>query len=249
MAGHYELSVVSISDLTPNMRRVELQGAELANFPDDQESGYVKLLLAGGADDRNAKPQQRSYTIRRFDPLERKLTLDYACHEDASGPAAAWFTGVQIGDQVSVRGPGEKKLADPTADWFLLAGDMSALPALSVNLESLPADARGYVFIEVLSAQDRQQLNHPPGIDLQWIVNPNPFEPNVPLVDAILSAQWLSGTPYPWFAGEFAAMKRVRRYFRDERGIDRKAMYVSCYWKLGDSDEAMKAAKRADPEA
>ena len=37
-----------------------------------------------------------------------------------------------------VSGPGPKKLVDMNADWFLIAGDMSALPAISVNLEKLP---------------------------------------------------------------------------------------------------------------
>lgn len=44
-------------------------------------------------------------------------------------------------------------------------------------------------------------------------------------------------------------MRNVRRYLRDERDIDKRAMYVSCYWKLGDTDEGMKRAKREDPEA
>ena len=69
------------------------------------------------------------------------------------------------------------------------------------------------------------------------------------LFEKLVQLEWLSGTPYPWFAGEFDAMRNVRRYFRDERAIDRHRMYVSCYWKLGDTDEGMKRAKRLDAEA
>jgi NADPH-dependent ferric siderophore reductase len=42
---------------------------------------------------------------------------------------------------VGVTGPGGRTL--PDGDWFLLLGDQSALPAISVISERLPADARG----------------------------------------------------------------------------------------------------------
>ena len=32
------------------------------------------------------------------------------------------------------------------------------------------------------------------------------------------------------------------------RNIEKGSMYVSCYWKIGETDEGMKAAKRADVE-
>ena len=44
-------------------------------------------------------------------------------------------------------------------------------------------------------------------------------------------------------------MRRMRRYFREGLGIEKRAMYVSSYWKIGDTDEGMKLAKRMDTEA
>lgn len=245
MPAHYELTVLSNESLTPHMRRIRLHGDSLSGFPDDQESGYVKLMLEGEDD---SKPVLRSYTIRAFSAENRELTLDFVDHGD-SGPASAWARRAAPGDPAVVRGPGEKKLADPDADWFLLAGDMSALPALAVNLEQLPAQARGYALIEVLTEADRQEIEVPGGVDVRWIVNENNEQENTILADAIRDLEWLPGTPYPWFAGEFNTMRLVRRYFRDEKGIDKRAMYVSSYWKIGETDEGMKRAKRLDPEA
>lgn len=246
MPAEYALEVESNASITPHMRRIVLHGAALADFPADQESGYVKLVFP--PDDPDGKPLMRSYTIRRFDRYRRLLTLDFVDHGDG-GPASRWARRACPGDGIRVRGPGEKKLADSGADWFLLAGDMSALPALAVNLERLPEDACGHAVIEVASEADRQPLTHPAGVELQWLVNPRSDRPNSMLADAVRALPWMSGTPYPWFAGEFDAMRNVRRYLRDERGIDKRAMYVSCYWKLGDTDEGMKRAKREDPEA
>ena len=245
MASQYDLAVVSNKSLTPHMRRITRHGESLADFPADQESGYVKLVLGTDSGD---KPIMRSYTIRAFDAARREMTLDFVDHGD-TGPASAWARRAEPGTRVTVRGPGEKKLVDPQADWFLLAGDMSALPALTVNLEKMPADARGYAVIEVLSEADRQEIRVPAGIDVRWIVNEDNERENTLLADEVQNVDWLPGTPYPWFAGEFNTMRLVRRYFRDEKGIDKRAMYVSSYWKIGDTDEGMKLAKRMDPEA
>lgn len=246
MPGEYQVSVVSNETLTPNMRRIVLHGEDLGSFPADQESGYVKLMFEPPTD--GARPVMRSYTIRRFDDHRRELTLDFVDHGD-TGPASAWASQARAGDPIRIRGPGEKKLADPDADWFLLAGDMSALPALAVNLERLPDTATGHVVVEVPSEEDRQPLDHPPGMEVRWLVNPDNERPNTMLADTVQALPWLPGRPYPWFAGEFDAMRRVRRYLRDERGVDKRAMYVSCYWKIGDTDEGMKRAKKLDSEA
>lgn len=244
MQSQYNLTVVSNESITPHMRRVRLHDESLGAFPPDQESGYVKVLFP--QDD--GPPRQRSFTIRSFDAGERVLGLDCVDH-GTSGVAAAWVNCCRSGDTVSIRGPGERKLVDPAADWCLLAGDMSALPALAVNLEQLAADARGYCVIEVASAEDQQPLVHPEGVELIWVITPAGARPNRALVEAVRALKWLPGTPYPWFAGEFDAMRETRRYFRDERNVGRKAMYVSSYWKAGATDEGMKQAKRLDRDA
>ncbi|MEM9313875.1 MAG: siderophore-interacting protein [Pseudomonadota bacterium] len=243
MVAQYQLTVAENRSLSPHMRRVIVEGAQLRDFPEDQESGYVKVLVPVPAGD----PVMRSYTIRDQDPQRQRLTLDFVDHGD-SGPASAWARRAGPGDPIVLRGPGEKKLVDPLADWFLLAADLSALPALAVNLERLRRDARGYAVIEIPEAQDRQVIDAPPGIDVQWVVNEDQAAPNQALVETVLALPWLPGRAYPWFAGEFAAMRRLRRYFRDERGVDKRQMYVSCYWKLGDTDEGMKRAKRLDAQ-
>ena len=135
---------------------------------------------------------------------------------------------------------------NPSADWFFLAGDLSALPALSVNLERLPRDAKGYACIEIISEQDKLKLHTPPGIELVWVTNPQPEIPCSKLVDAIKRLPWLEGDAEVWFAGEFDAMRAARRYFKKERGVEKRRLYASSYWKIGATDEGNKMAKRKD---
>ncbi|MEM7099583.1 MAG: siderophore-interacting protein [Pseudomonadota bacterium] len=244
MPAEYNLVVKSSEILSPNMRSIVLTGEDLETFPPDQESGYVKVVFPLDAE----TSVMRSYTIRAHNRDLHEITLDFVDHGDA-GPASKWARNTSVGETITVRGPGEKKLADPQADWFLIAGDLSALPAITVNLEQLPEDARGYAVIEVPDSADQQALQAPAGMEIQWVVNPDHSQANIPLVQAIRSLNWLPGTPYPWFAGEFEGMRQMRQFLRHEKGIDKKAMYLSCYWKYGDTDEGMKAAKRLDAQA
>jgi len=88
-----------------------------------------------------------------------------------------------------VAGPGARKLISQNGDWFVLAVDMTALPTLSVNLEQLPDDARGYAVIEVREEADIQPLKK------------------------VSSQPALPGKPSIWAACEFGSMRALRQYF------------------------------------
>lgn len=223
------------------MRRIKFKGDDLSSFPRDQESGYLKLSF----EDEDEREVKRSYTIRAFDG--EILSLDFVDHQPL-GPASRWAQSARPGSTLRAFGPGEKKLADPEADWFFFGGDMSSLPAISVNLEALKASAKGYAVISVPHERDKQSLVHPAGIQLIWVTDSVITKPSLALTEKIRSLEWLEGVPFPWFAGEFEGMRDMRRFFRDEMKIDRKSMYLSCYWKSGTSDEGMKKAKFLDAE-
>ena len=237
------LQVIAARSLTPHMLRITLGGPAIQDFPVDQESAYIKLIFPQ-AD--NPRGLMRTYTVRhqRADAFD----VDFVLHEDA-GPASRWAKQARPGDSILIGGPGPKKLVDNSADWFLLAGDMTALPAISVNLEQLPADARGYALLEVASEEDVQPLAHPAGIQLHWLIEPHPGRTPTALADQIRRLEWLPGRPSFWAACEFSAMRELRRHLLQERQVERRDLYVSSYWKLGSSEDQHKVVKREDSEA
>lgn len=235
-----QLVVTRITDVTPNMRRITLGGDDLADFPHDQESGYVKLVL-----EHDGETVRRTYTVRKFNPDTRELDIDFVLHGD-EGPASAWAMHASVGDAIPVGGPGPKKLVDFSADWFLIAGDMTALPALSVNVEQLPRNARGYVAIEILDSGDVQELPFPEGVEVHWVVNPHPSEDHHPLLDKIREFEFLPGKPSMWVAGEFHTSRAIRRYLKFEKNVQRDELYASSYWHIGLSEDRHKVAKSAD---
>ena len=182
------LEVLRTENPTPNMKRVVLGGADdLSDFPDDHESANFKLLIPkpGQTDialppfndtPEEHKPFVRTYTLRHFDRARGEVVVDFMMHAD-HGPASGWAAGARPGDRIGFAGPGKPKFVDFDADWFLFAGDMSALPAIGANIERLPAHARGYAVLDILDPADQQPLPFPDGIQVTWRVNPYPEQP------------------------------------------------------------------------
>lgn len=236
--------VISTAQLTPNMRRVTLGGPAMAQFPPHQDGGYVKLMLPGP----DEKPLLRTYTIRR--QTTDALDIDFALHGDhgSGGPAVSWAQTVKPGETITVGGPGPAKPLAPGADWYLVAGDMTALPAIAVNLEALPANAVGDAVIEIQSEADRQDLPHPEGVTLHWLINPEPGHHPQKFETFVRALPWRKGRVYAWCAAEFETMRRVRAYLRQERGLGPDQLYISSYWKQGLGEDQHRVVKRADAE-
>lgn len=244
-----KLTVARSSSLTPNMLRLTLQGEDLAGFPEDAEGAYFKLVFPG---DDPERPVLRTYTVAKHRPEQHEIDVDFMLHTNAdgsaSGVAAPWAMQARAGEQISIFGPGPATFINTEASWFLLAADMTALPALTANLSRLPADARGYVVVEILDEADQQALPVPVGMELVWVVNADPGSEETPLYQAIRQLEWREGQAAVWAACEFKTMKKNRQYFRQERGVEKSHLYISSYWKRGLQEEDHKLAKREDAE-
>lgn len=239
--------VLDTRRVTPNMQRVTLGGVAMADFPAGSQGGYIKLRLA----EPGGKAAIRTYTVReqRADALD----VDFALHAETAtghaGPATEWALRARARDRVEAGGPGPAKPLPPGMDFYMIAGDMTALPAIAVNLAALPADARGLAVIEVMDMADAQEIACPAGVELRWIVVPQPGSQPRALADALRAQPWPDGEVYAWVACEFSAMQALRGYLRDERGLGPDRLYISSYWKSGLTEDAHKIAKREDAEA
>jgi NADPH-dependent ferric siderophore reductase len=229
------------------MLRVTLGGPGLNGFPDDSDGGYIKLRLAE-PDGVAGKPLVRTYTVRHYDVEACEIDVDFVIH-DSDGPAANWAQSCEPGDKIKVGGPGPKKLLDPSADWFLLVGDMSALPAISANIERMEPDAKGYALLEIIDEDDKQELDFPQNLQVEWIVNSNPEQENSVLLDRVKALHWLPGRPYVWVAGEFSQSLAIRSLLKSERNVTREQMYASSYWQIGQTEDGHKISKQEAADA
>ncbi|MFE5217024.1 MULTISPECIES: siderophore-interacting protein [unclassified Streptomyces] len=248
--------VVRTERLTPHMQRVVLGGEGLAGFAADTcTDHYVKLLFAPpgvaypepfdlerirAEFPREQWPVTRTYTVRAFDPEHRELTLDFVIHGD-EGLAGPWATRVRPGDPVRFMGPGGAYAPAPDADWHLLAGDESALPAIARALETLPAGARAHAFIEVSGPEEEQKIDSE--VEVVWL-HRGTRPVGEALLEAVRALDFPAGRPHAFVHGEAGFVKELRRLLRVELQIPREDLSISGYWRLGHNEDGWQASKR-----
>ena len=235
--------VVRTSSVTPHMIRVVLGGKGLAGFPAGEFTDhYVKLLFPPDAPDPE-RPVTRTYTVRAWDATAGELTLDVVWHGD-EGLAGPWAAAAQPGDRISFFGPGGGYAPSPDADWHLLAGDESALPAIGAALDRLPAGARALAFVEVSGPEEEQaELDGRDGVELVWL-HRGDAAPGEALVAAVRAATLPEGTGHLFVHGEAGAVRELRRHLRETHGLPRELTSVSGYWRRGDTEDRWQATKR-----
>ncbi|UOQ59494.1 siderophore-interacting protein [Leucobacter rhizosphaerae] len=238
-----ELEVVHTERLSPHLVRVRLGGAGFAQFQDRPETDkYVKLKFTTPAPE--SLEVTRTYTVRAVDPEQGTLDVDFVVHGD-EGLAGPWAASAQPGDRLGLMGPGGGYRPDPDADWHLLAGDLSAVPAIAAALEELRAvapGAAGVAFIEVDAEDAILPLEAPEGIAVMWIVDPA-HDPEA-LADHVRSHEWAEGRVQVFAHGERESMKALRRLLSGERGVPRADLSLSGYWARGRTEDRFQVEKR-----
>ena len=250
--------VLRTEQITPHMVRVVLGGDGLADFAlAGFTDHYIKLCFAPeGADyahpfdmaaireefPRELWPTTRTYTVRAWDPVAREMTVDFVVHGD-EGLAGPWAMRAAPGDQVTFLGPGGGYGPDASADWHLLVGDESALPAIAATLAQMPAGAVVHAFVAVPDASEEQKIVTPDGIAVTWL-HRGDRPVGEALTAAVTSLDFPAGEVQAFVHGEAGFVKEIRRHLRLERQIPLSQLSISGYWRAGQNDDAWRAVKR-----
>ncbi|MYS22917.1 NADPH-dependent ferric siderophore reductase, contains FAD-binding and SIP domains [Streptomyces sp. DvalAA-14] len=187
-------------------------------------------------------PRTRTYTVRAWDEASRELTVDFVHHGD-EGLAGPWAAAARPGESVHFMGPGGGYAPDPTADWHLLAGDESALPAIAAALEQLPPGAPAKVFVEVAGLDEEQKLPTAGEADIVWLHRGGgPI--GAALVEAVTALDFPAGDVQVFVHGEAGFVKELRRHLRLDRAVPRERLSISGYWRRGADEDGWQASKR-----
>ncbi|MFJ7071641.1 SIP domain-containing protein [Streptomyces sp. NPDC098781] len=251
-----EVEVVRTVDITPGMRRVTLSGEQLRAFT--TAAGFARPAFeSNGFDDdlglyfpypgqsdpvlpvqgeakltvpKDPRPLSRAYTVRRWDPEAGELDVDFVRH--GVGAGTTWAYRTRPGDRIHLSGPSTSKAFPVGADWWLVAGDDTALPAIGRLLDELPPDARAQVFIEIAEEAHRQELRELPGVDVTWLVRPGVTAGTAsPLTEAVRGTRWWPGQAFVWLAGEHTAVRDIRRHLVEDRGVAKEDIDFAGYWR------------------
>jgi NADPH-dependent ferric siderophore reductase len=234
-------AVDAVTSLSPRMAEVTLRGDGLESLVPDDPAASVRLLLPEPGDDGieipewngneflrrdGGRPVIRTFTPRRGRP--GSLDLDVVIHD--GGAASAWVQRAAPGAPVALSGPGRGYRLDPEASGYLLAGDETAIPAISQLLEVIPPEIPVRVMVELSHADARQPLPEHPQAAVSWHDLTEAVGRGGGLLNAIGDIEIEPGLRI-WAAGEAAAMFRIRRHLFDERGVARSRAAVRGYWK------------------
>jgi NADPH-dependent ferric siderophore reductase len=236
----YAATVQRVQRLTARMIRVVFGGPALAGFNWNGPAAHIKLIL--GADTPEVRAPSRTYTPRHFDAAAHELTVDFVLH--GAGPASSWAAQAQVGQSMLIAGPGRCYAVDTQAQWLLLAGDESALPAVATILEALPETTRTEVLLEVNDAADEFAIApQRPNVEIRWLHRAQPIlghggtaRAGVELLSAISAFPQPAGRGAIYVACEADAMRHIRRHLLLERTLPREWLTTRGYWKQGATD-------------
>lgn len=251
------LEVVRTQRVSPHMQRITLSGQQLINFPQDRNGAHIKVFLPRAHQtqpqlpqlsaqgivwpEANERPITRTYSVRQYRAETNELDIDFVLH-DIAGPASAWAANAKPGDYLGIAGPGGPDALLAPADWHILAGDMTAIPAINALLEELPESAQGFAFIETDHAEDQIDLSNRTNIVVCWLLRDKQQKDGKPievLLDAVktiappIGVQSISA----FIAGENHAVVEIRNYLRATYSLKKTRLYAVPYWRRGQDEE------------
>ncbi|KMS80875.1 siderophore-interacting protein [Prauserella rugosa] len=250
--GIRTLEVVRTEMVGSGLIRLTLGGSGVDGFEAHVPDEHVKLIFAdpdgtlrlpepNGTMLKWPRPSpiSREYTVRRFDPVARELDIDIAVHD--GGLAAEWARTARIGESVHVAGPPGGLVVPTSYDKYLLAGDITALPAIARWLEEMPPTAEGWAVIEVADASEEIPLDAPAGVEVRWLHRDGAAPGTTDLIERAVRSLPVPGPSdderlYVWLAGEAGTLKPLRRWVRDELGLSKHDHDITGYWKRGVAD-------------
>jgi NADPH-dependent ferric siderophore reductase len=248
------VQVEEVTQLTPHMVRIVFGGESLEGFGAGAFTDhYVKLQVppqgAGysapfdveeirAARPKEEWPRTRTYTVRAWDAEKTQLTVDFVVH-GSTGVAGPWAQSAQVGDLLQLGGPGGAYTPSPDADWHLMVGDPSVIPAISASLPRIPEGVPVVVVLQVDGPADEQPLSSPGDLTVTWIHS----DDEDALVDALRLLELPAGAVHAFVHGEAAAVRGVRRHLLVDRGVPKDALSVSGYWKRDRTEEGWRDDK------
>lgn len=242
------LEVIAVTDITPRMRRFRLEG-DMAGFASAGHADHIKAFFfpdgvaprvvpigeRGAEFAPGERPEMRDYTPRYWNLDAGWIELDFVLHGD--GPASSWAASATLGSKLVIGGPRGSLVIPAAFDWYLLAGDETALPALGRRIEELPAGSKVVAVIEVADAAEEQRFETATDLSLHYLHRNGAAAGTTSLIlDTIRSLTFPDGVAYAYIAGEVTMSQSVRTHLTDERGFDPQYLKAAGYWRFGTAD-------------
>lgn len=256
------IQVQSWYDISPNLRRIVFHNAELSDYPFERNGAHIKIFLPLPGQtkpelpqitdrgprwlDKETAPIKRSYTLSGFDRQACTLSIDFVLHGE-NGPASTFAKHVQIGQTIGITPPRDKNLFEGGVGACLLAGDLSALPAITAILADLPETTHGDVLLWLPCESDTPKtLQKPPKIKIHTFTPEHPLKA---LIQQFSQCRPETENARYWIAGEAAMVDSLRQIVRQQWQVPARYCYAVPFWRLGESEEQYHQSRHAFMDA
>ncbi len=223
--------------------RVTFSGEELKGYEIKGPATHIKVYFGWPGEGHLVLPQwgpegpvlaegqqmplNRTYTPRSYDEDSNGLVVEFMLHGE--GLASSWAASVRAGDEVAVTLPGGPYTVQP-ADWYVIAGDESALPGIETIIEALPDASKAQVIVEVTGPDEERPLL---AENVTWL-HRDGADAGRRLEQTIRAMETPAGNGRFWVGCEAGVMRDIRKHLLFDRGLDREAIHTHGYWKRGD---------------
>lgn len=232
-------TVTAVERLTPRMTRVRLRSDALVGVEPVGPDQRATLLFptagqfTGDPEEiATMRRRRRTYTLLNLDPEHGSVDIDFALHGE--GVAAGWARAAQPGHELDLVGPTGRWHLDPDARSWLLVADETGLPALEAILGTVPEQASVEVHVEIADDAERRTLPQRDGIDITWWSREGTDAAPGDLLAALGPHLRIGAADaVAWVAAEAAAVSALRQHLQAERGLHRRRVSATPYWRAG----------------
>lgn len=220
--------VVQVERSSPSLMRVELGGDGLASFaslgvPD--EACVFDFPVAEAARGLTPNPG-RWYSLHQVGPAT--MTIGVVLHPGGLG--SAWAERATVGETLTITGHNSWFRRPEGAQWQILLGDITALPAIDRILTESAAQLPTQAILEIPDPADEQAWEHP--AQVRWVHNPD-LALGSRLDELVRQLALPAGPGYVYVAGEAAATRAARKLLRSQFQLPVTGFGVVGYWRKG----------------
>jgi NADPH-dependent ferric siderophore reductase len=219
--------------LTPGYVRLRFAGESLRGFHAPGADDHVRLFLAPpGSPLPDSTEGWREFPSREYTPVAADaeagwVEFDFVGHGEGIG--SQWAAGAPLGSAAAIGGPRRSSAPSGEPDAWVLAGDETAVPAITRFLRARTPGTPARVILEVAPENRFVPLPGGPGIHVTVLTRDTDGLP------AALAAQGESDRPrgavLAFVAGEAAVVPAARALLLDRWGLPEAAVVAKGYWR------------------
>lgn len=225
--------LVSREWLTTRYVRVRLAGDALQGFRSPGADDHVRLFFAPVDGPVPRDPEKwrslpsREYTPLNIDSVHGWVEFDFVLHGE--GPGSTWAEEAPIGAAVAVAGPRRSNAVAGEPDAWFLAGDETAVPAISRFLRQRRPGTQARVIVEVAAENQLVPITTDAGTHLTVLVRGE--DSLTDTLSRLGESDRPTGAVLGFVAAEAGVVPVARALLLDRWDLPTESVITKGYWR------------------